>query len=466
MSDPAGNVVDIRGAAAFRAPPVNLEAEKALLGAIFIQERAYRAVQGFLEPRHFAHPAHQAVYARIAEVVAGGGVADPVTLKAWAAEALADAGGASYLAELAGSAVTVINAPFYGRVIRELWVRREIAAAAAVLADDVTAGLNIEDARGQFEEWTAGLTPPGEAGPRPLVGFVDEALRRADAAHKAGGMVGLQTGLVDLDRLLGGVQGGDLVVVGGATSMGKTSFAWTVLGNLAKNGVPSLLVSLEMAGVQLALRELAAATGVPARDIRAGRADFVELAQAAAESNSTPIWIDDGARTLAAIEASARLARRKHKVAAVAVDYLQLIDHEAENRTQAVTQISGRLKNLARDLDVPLFALSQVTRGIAGRDDKRPVLSDLRESGSIEQDADAVIFLHREAYYLERAEPRSSLKEGEEEFALRLRRHLDRLEQARGIAEVIVAKNRNGPTGVVKTRFDESRMRFENAARM
>ena len=459
-SGPSSDPID-----ALRHAPASLEAERAVLGAIFVDPRAYERVAGFLRPDHFHHEAHAAVFARVVAMMAAGETPGPITLRAWAEEGLADHGGAAYLYELASCAAAVINAVEYARLIRDLWARRRCLDAAAAWVADLHGGeLSAPEARARLEEALADLGPPPDRGARPFADFIDLVLVEADAAHKAGKPLGLQTGLVDLDRRLGGIQGGDLLVVAGATSMGKTAWVWGVLGYAAQVGVPSLLVSLEMAGVQLALRDLAAETGIEARDIRAGRVDFLQLTGVAALARAQPIWIDDEAHSLAAVEASARLAKRRHKIGLVAVDYLQLIEHRAENRTQEVTQISGRLKRLARELDVPVIAVSQISRGIAARDDKRPQLSDLRDSGSIEQDADIIVMLHREAYYLERSEPQPMLKESSEAFSGRLARHNARLDEVRNRADCIVAKHRNGPTGVVTLRFDGARMRFENLA--
>ena len=456
---------DDLSASSLRPPPSNLDAERAVLGAIFVEPRAYERVAGFLRPEHFHDLAHAAVFGRVVAMMAAGETPNPVTLKAWAEGGLADHGGPGYLNELAACAVAAINAGEYGRLIRDLWAKRRCLEAAAQWLDDLYGGeLSAPEARARLEEALADLGPPPDRGARPFAEFVDQVLADADAAHKAGHPLGLQTGLIDLDRKLGGFRGGDLLVVAGATSMGKTAWTWGVLGHAARAGVPSLLVSLEMAGVQLALRELAAESGVEARDIRAGRVDFLHLTGVAALARPQPIWIDDEAHSLAAVEASARLAKRRHKIGLVAVDYLQLIEHRAENRTQEVSQISGRLKRLARELDVPVLAVSQISRGIAGRDDKRPQLSDLRDSGSIEQDADVILMIHREAYYLERAEPQPVVKESTETFSKRLARHNARLDEVRARADCIVAKHRNGPTGVVALRFDGARMRFENLA--
>ena len=464
-------------AAVLRMPPCNYEAERALLGAILMNNRAYERVADFLLPEHFAEPVNARVFEALSSTINRGAPANPVTLKnALPADIVPDGGAGKYIAALAAGAVTIVNAGEYGRLIYDLYLRRELIAIGTDMVNeafdadlDSPATAHIE----QTEERLFALTAHEAGGAMADIGAAaDAAILMAEAAHRRGGkLVGVTTGVRDLDAKLGGLHPSDLLILAGRPSMGKTGLATTIAVNAAKYfanpdkqedaGKRVVFFSLEMSREQLATRILAHLGNLDSHAIRAGylRQDQFEGLMAAREHLvRMPLHIDDSAAsTVAAIRTRCRRLARKGGLGLIVIDYLQLIAppgrERAENRVQEVSAVTRGLKALAKDLGVPILALSQLSRAVEQREDKRPQLSDLRESGTIEQDADAVIFVFREQYYLERAEPVQKAEETSGRFHERYAAWQDRCGAALNVAEAIISKQRHGPIGTVKMHF-------------
>jgi replicative DNA helicase len=477
-----------------RIAPVNIEAEQALLGAIFRNPLAHSRVADFLEAEHFSNAAHQRIFAAIGKLLERGQVANPVTLKNLFDQdgALAEIGGAQYLTRLAESAVTIINAEDYGRRIHDLHLRRQLIGLGEDVANDAfrhdlddDAVLQIERAEARLFELAS--TGQVEGGLRPLDSALRDALGMAEAAFKRDGRtVGVATGFIDLDKKLGGLHPSDLVILAGRPSMGKTSLATNIAFNAAKAYVEGVgpdgrktaedgavigFFSLEMSAEQLATRILAEESGVSSDRIRRGdvrREDFDKFVAASQRLSAVPLYIDDTpALSIAALRTRARRLKRQQGLGVIVIDYLQLLrpsgsSRGSENRVQEISEITRGLKAIAKELDVPVLALSQLSRQVEQREDKRPQLSDLRESGSIEQDSDVVMFIFREEYYLSRTEPTRRPEEADDKFNDRHDRWRERCEQTFGLAEVIIAKQRHGPIGTVKLHFEAETTKFDN----
>ncbi len=472
--------------ASFRVAPHNIEAEQALLGAILINNDAYDRVSDFLKPEHFSEELHRRIFDIASQLIRAGKVATPVTLKTFLGDH--DLGGITipqYLARLAAEATAIINTEDYGRTVYDLAVRRDLI----LIGEDVVNG--AYDApidftpRDQIEEAERKLYAIAETG-RYGGGFqrFSDALTSAvDMAAKAferdGGLSGISTGMSDLDRMMGGLQASDLIIIAGRPGMGKTALATNIAFNIAKayefrtkpdgnletvNGGIVGFFSLEMSSDQLATRMIAEQSGVPSYKIRRGditENEFHRIAEGAREMQQIPFYIDHtGGISIAQLVARARRLKRQRGLDMLVVDYLQLLSgskSKGDNRVQELTEITTGLKALAKELAVPVVALSQLSRQVESRDDKRPQLSDLRESGSIEQDADVVVFVYREEYYLKNKQPR----EGSEEFLT----WQSEMERVHGKAEVIIGKQRHGPTGTVELAFEGEFTRFSNLAK-
>jgi len=472
----------------YRTAPHNIEAEQALLGAVLVNNEAYYRVSDFLEPSHFLEPVHQKIYEIVASLIRAGKVANPVTLKTFLPADVDIAGltVSQYLARLAAEATTVINAADYGRTIYDLALRRSLIVIGEDMVNvaydapvDFAPREQIEDAERRLYE----LAETGRSGggfqrfSQALTIAVDMA---AKAYQRDGKLSGIATGLDDLDRMMGGLQHSDLLVLAGRPGMGKTALATNIAYNIARtwrgevkpdggmetvNGGIVGFFSLEMSGEQLATRIISEQTGLPSYRIRRGEIephDFDRIAEAAREMETMPLYIDEtGGISIAQLTARARRLKRQRGLDLLVVDYLQLLQGSgrrgSENRVQEITEITTGLKALAKELNVPIIALSQLSRQVESRDDKRPQLSDLRESGSIEQDADVVLFVFREEYYLKNKEPRVGTDEH-----LKWQTEMDAVH---GKAEVIIGKQRHGPTGTVALQFTADVTRFSNLAR-
>ena len=470
----------------FRTQPHNPEAEKGLLGAIFVNNRAYETVSDFLRPEHFAFPQHGRVFEASAKLIERGQIADPVTLQRFfeADEGLADIGGASYLAELAASAVTVINAGEYGRHIYDLYLKRELIALGEDVVNKAYGGEVDETATDQIEHAEQNLydlatTGEYEGGFQPFKEAVITAIQTAETAHhREGGLAGVATGFTDLDSLLGGLHASDLVILAGRPAMGKTALATNIAYNAAYNfrhtegreGAVVGFFSLEMSAEQLASRILSEQSNISSDRMRKGELsndEFGRLAAASATLHHIPIFIDDTpALTVSALRTRARRLKRQHNLGLIVVDYLQLISATGtsrnDGRVQEVSEITRGLKTLAKELNVPVLALSQLSRAVEQREPPRPLLSDLRESGSIEQDADVVMFIFREEYYLERKKPGRRGDEDDSDFDRRMERWEEAKLKVANLADVITAKQRHGPIGDIKLLFHGAFTRFSD----
>ena len=471
---------------AFRTPPHNVEAEKALIGAIFANNRAYEAVSEYLRPEHFALGQNGRIFEACGKLIERGQIADPVTLKSLFEQdqTLAEIGGIDYLAELASSAVGVINAGEYGRLIYDLYLKRELIDLGQDVVDRAYAGDLDDDAARQIERAEQSLYDLAtsgnyEGGFQAFKSSVIEAIRLAESAHKReGAFAGVASGFTDLDKMLGGLHPSDLIILAGRPSMGKTALATNIAFNAAyshnrtegKEGGVVGFFSLEMSAEQLASRILSEQTNISSDRMRKGELsneEFNRLVVGSQALHQIPIFIDDTpALTVSALRTRARRLKRQHNLSMIVIDYLQLISpppgSRNDGRVQEVSEITRGLKTLAKELGVPVLALSQLSRAVEQRDNKRPQLSDLRESGSIEQDADVVMFIFREEYYLERDEPVQRQDEKDDSFHSKYERWQQRLEEVRNIAEVIVAKQRHGPIGTSRLQFQGAFTRFGN----
>jgi replicative DNA helicase len=471
----------------FRLAPHNVEAEQALLGAILVNNEAFYRVSDFLIPEHFYEPIHREIYEVTAKVIRAGRTATPITLKTHLPETLtADMSMPQYLARLAAEATTVLNAADYGQTIYDLAIRRNLIQIGEEMVSTAYHSEVEETANKQIEEAEKQLFDLAEKG-RYDGGFqpFNEALKQAitmagEAYSRDGTLSGTATGLSDLDRLMGGLQRSDLVILAARPAMGKTALATNIAFHVARSwkgdvtpdghrktvdGGQVGFFSLEMSAEQLATRILAEQAEISSSDIRRGNIHESQFSRLVDVSNlmaSVPLYIDDtGGISVAQLAARARRLKRQKGLDLLIVDYLQLLSGSSkkanENRVQELTEITTTLKALAKELEVPIIALSQLSRQVENREDKHPQLADLRESGSIEQDADVVLFVYREEYYLKNKEP----KEGTPE-------HLawqGEMEQVHGKAEVIIGKQRHGPTGTVQLSFEAQFTRFGNLAR-
>ncbi|MEK9671008.1 MAG: replicative DNA helicase [Rhodospirillaceae bacterium] len=475
--------------AAFRSLPHNLDAEKALLGAILVNNRALEQVAEFLRPEHFAAEQHGKVYAAAERLVEHGQIADPVTLKRFFENenSLSEIGGPAYLADLAASAVTIINAREYGRIVYDLYLKRELINLGEDVVNGAYGGEVDETATDQIERaeqalYDLAVSGNYEGGFKDFRASVVAAIQMAEAAHKRdGGLAGVASDFIDLDSLLGGLHKSDLIILAGRPSMGKTALATNIAFNAAHDysrsgGTEGAVVgffSLEMSAEQLASRILSEQSELSSDKIRKGQLqneEFVKLVNASNTLHDIPLYIDDTpALTVSALRTRARRLKRRYNLGLIVIDYLQLVagssQSRSDGRVQEVSEITRGLKTLAKELDVPVIALSQLSRQVEQREPPRPQLADLRESGSIEQDADVVMFIYREEYYMERKKPSRRADEDEGKLTERIDRWENALEDVRNVAEVIVAKQRHGPIGNVPMHFNGMFTRFGNLAK-
>ena len=472
----------------YRQAPHNLEAEQALLGAILVNNEALDRVSGFLSPDHFFDPLHGRIYETLATLIHAGKTATPITVKTFFENAEpidANMTVPQYLGRLAANATTIINAAEYGRTVYDLATRRALIIIGEDMVNTAYESAVDHAPKAQIEEAESRLYSLAEQnkygqGFETFRSALTNAIEMANSAfQRSGHLSGAATGLTDLDNKLGGLQRSDLIILAGRPSMGKTALATNIAYNVAKayrgerradgsmettdGGIVGFF-SLEMSSEQLATRILSEQAEIGSEKIRRGmieEAEFRKLSEVAAEMSRIPLFIDQtGGLTVAQLAASARKLKRQHGLDMLVVDYLQLLSgskSRSDNRVQEITEITTGLKALAKELNVPIIALSQLSRQVENREDKRPQLSDLRESGSIEQDADVVMFVFREEYYIERTKP----AEGTPEFA----DWMTKMSQASGKAEVIIGKQRHGPVGTVELSFEGQFTRFGNLAR-
>ena len=476
-------------------PPHNLAAEAAVIGAILFDNNVHQRIADVVASPDFYAPAHQEIYAVAERMIQDGRVADGVTLREHFErdDTLSQIGGAVYLAELLESAAFGPEVVDYAKMIRDLAVRRELVQIGAGISTRALAPEQGQEGGEQVQLAERELFALAERGTTSK-GFwsfneaAEQSLHMAEAAFKRDGKIaGIATHLDDLDDKLGGLHRSDLVILAGRPSMGKTSLATNIAFNAAKackremdaagnkktvDGAQVAFFSLEMSAEQLATRIIAERTGISSHQFRQGdfdKGDFEKIREAVTELQNLPLYIDDtGGISISQLAARARRLQRMQGLDLIIIDYLQLITAGSggkgnENRVQELTQITMSLKALAKDLNVPIIALSQLSRQVEQREDKRPQLSDLRESGSIEQDADVVLFVFREEYYLERMEPDTG--GGNVQAQEKWNEWHEKMQRLHGTAEVIIGKQRHGPIGKVLLAFDARVTRFGNLRR-
>ena len=464
--------------------PHSIEAEQQLLGAILTNNDLFDRVASIVRADHFYDPVHARIFETASARIAKNSLASPVTLKAFMEDdsGLAELGGPAYLVRLAGAAISSFAVRDYAEMIYDLAIRRElitvgndIAAKAARVDVDSEPKEQIVDA----EQKLYALAEQGqtEQGFQSFLTAVTNAVKVANAAYqREGGLAGVSTGLIDMDKKLGGLHRSDLLILAGRPSMGKTSLATNVAFNIARAYKKGIIASgeegaidggvvgffsLEMSAEQLATRILSEVAEIPSNQIRRGNfteSEFRRIVDAAKELEAAPLFIDDTpALPISQLAARARRLKRTHGLDALFIDYLQLVrgTGRSENRVNEISEITMGLKAIAKELDIPVIALSQLSRQVENREDKRPQLSDLRESGSIEQDADVVMFVFREEYYKEREKP------GDHELD-KMGIWQEEMERLHGKAEVVIGKQRHGPIGTVELSFEGQFTRFGN----
>lgn len=467
-----------------RKPPSSVEAEQALLSAIITNNKALERVSEFLLPNHFIEASHQRIYEGCVRLIEKGHVADTITLRNYLElnGDLESIGGVDYLSELAGTSVSIINASDYGKLVYDCSVKRDLIEIGTGIVNEAFGGStdSEKNATNQiqlaeqklYDLATEGYTEGG------LQGFEDtlrSSLSTIEEAYKNDGTIsGISTGLDALDTKIGGLHPSDLIVLAARPGMGKTALALNIAFNVAnevfnKRGPTSLqgpvaFFSLEMSADQLASRALSFSAEVGFSKIRNGNIkedEFNRIAEHSRAIGSMPLFIDDTPDiTVSGIRTRARrLKRLSGGLSLIVIDYIQLLNspggRKVENRVQEVSEITRGLKILAKELEVPVISLSQLSRSVESRDDKTPQLSDLRESGSIEQDADMVLFIYREAYYLENKTQKDVNSEEYNEWKAKLERVKNR-------ADVIIAKQRHGPTGKIEVAFIGEYLKFGN----
>ena len=473
-----------------RLPPTNLAAEQALLGALLANNKAFERVGEFLVSDHFADAIHGRIYAAIARRVEAGQLADAVTLKAEFEHSgvLEEVGGTSYLAQLLGAMVGIINAGEYGRAIHDAWLRRQLIDIGENVVNNAFGAVSELGGSDQVEVAEQALfdLTASRANDSGFVSFesaLTEAIRHAEAAfHRAGGVAGLSTGLRDLDKRTGGLQASDLLILAGRPGMGKSALATKIafgaaraLAEEARGRDPSALAkqsvamfSLEMGAEQLAMRLLSEEARISVDRIRRGdigQKEFDRFVQVSREIGGLPLHIDDTpAITLSAMRTRCRRLKRTKGLALIIVDYLQLmrpaLGTKPESRVLEISQITQGLKAIAKELKVPVLALSQLSRAVESREDKRPLLSDLRESGSIEQDADVVMFIYRDEYYLQQRAPKQTGFDNDDKFHTATEKWQRDMELVHNRAELLIEKNRHGATGKIDLFFEGEFTRF------
>ncbi len=466
--------------------PRNIEAEAAFLGAILIDNRIIEDVSIKLQPDHFFEPLHGRVYEQILRLIDRNMLVTPVTLKPFfeADEAMKELGGPGYLIKLTADGAGLIGARDFAQQIYDLALLRELVTVGRTLVDNALDTSESVDPKGQIEAAESALykVAEGEGEIGSMKSFLQastEAIKNVEKALQSGGhLSGVTTGLDSINAKCGGLHNSDLVILAGRPGMGKTSLATNIAFNAARRwireredgieeskgaGAKVAFFSLEMSADQLATRILAEQSGISSELLRMGkisREDFRELSRASRELQELPLYIDDTpALTIAALRTRARRLQRRHGIGLIVVDYLQLLQGSSranDNRVNEISEISRGLKTLAKELGLPVIALSQLSRAVEQREDKRPMLSDLRESGSIEQDADMVWFVFREDYYELMKKP----DEGTPAFDA----WNEKMERIHGVAELIVSKQRHGSTGRVRMKFEAKITRFSDLA--
>ena len=466
--------------------PASLDAEQAILGAMLFDNEIFYRAAAFLKTEHFFDPVHAMIFDACGELINSGRLASPVTLDTYLSKSqgYVDAGGKRYLEQIAENVPSTTGSVDYAKIVFDLSVCRGLMSIGSEMVDRARTQDIVDHPSQQLEDAEQSLYKLAETGKygggfKTFRTAITEAIELANAAVKRdGGLAGIASGLRDLDNMMGGLHPSDLVILAGRPSMGKSSLAVNIGVNVAlahktekqqdgshktvEGGVVGLF-SLEMSAEQIATRIISDFARVASEKIRRGdvdQAEFDSIYHAARELEKLPLHIDDtGGLSIAQVAARARRLKRQYGLDLLIIDYIQLLSGNSrrnDNRVQEITEISMGLKALAKELNVPIIGLAQLSRQVEQREDKRPQLSDLRESGSIEQDADAVLFVFREKYYLSRSEPR----DGTDEHA----KWMARLDEVGDTAEVIIGKQRHGPIGKVELHFEEKFTKFSNLA--
>jgi len=469
---------------AYRHVPYDIEVEQALLGAILVDNRAMERASALVKPEHFYDPLHGRIFETMSQMIERGGmVVTPLTLHSTmkADPGVLEVGGQAYFEGLRAAAPSIPNVRDFANILSDHYVRRSLIRIGEDIVNSAYDAPTEKTSKDQIAEAEKALYAVAETN-KYGEGALDfhEALRRTvegaeRAAARGGRISGVTSGFTDIDNLLGGLQPSDLLILAGRPGMGKTALGTNMAFHAAKqymrdieasaefpSGAPVLFFSLEMAAQQLSGRILSEQTELEVWKIRNGRfteSEWEKFILTMQELSSLPLYIDDsGGISIAQIAARARRMKREKNIGLIIIDYLQLVEpaRRHENRVQEITEVTKGLKTLAKELNVPVLALSQLSRGVDARDDKRPVLSDLRESGSIEQDADVVMFVYREEYYLKSREPDA----GTPDHA----KWMEKLERATNRAEVLVEKHRHGATRSIDLMFEGQFTRFSNLA--
>ncbi|AGA64310.1 Replicative DNA helicase [Liberibacter crescens BT-1] len=471
----------------YREAPNNVEAEQALLGAVLVNNDAFYRVSDFLKPLHFFERLHQNIFEIASKLIHMGKIANPVTIKTFLSseEKVGDLTVSQYLARLASEAVSIINAEDYGKTIYDLALRRSLIGIGEEMVNTAYNSSLELSSKEQIENTERQLFDLAENGRydggfQSFTNAITIAVNMASQAFERDSKLsGISTGLHSLDNLIGGLQNSDLIIIAGRPGMGKTSLATNIAYNIAdsyesevqpdgsyqtKNGGIVGFYSLEMSSEQLATRIISEQSELHSSKIRRGeitKADYDKLIACSETIQKLPLYIDQtGGISIAQLSTRARRLKRQRGLDVLVIDYIQLMTaskRSGDSRVLEITEITTGLKSLAKELNVPIIALSQLSRQVENRDDKRPQLSDLRESGSIEQDADVVLFVFREEYYLKNREPKK-------DDVIAHAKWTEDLEKVKGMANIIIAKQRHGPTGTVNLAFQAEFTRFSELA--
>lgn len=421
----------------------SIDAEQAVLGAVLNNQRALDDVMDVIQAENFSRQEHRLIYQTILDIDGDNNAVDVVTVSdRMEANGLSlKAGGLEYLATLANNTPSSYNAATYARLVHEAAIEREMRAALTRGFDRLNEPGTTREKLDAIQADILGVMEgKHQNGPVPIATALSSAVTLIEKNSEVDGLIGLSSGFVDLDKLTNGLQAGDMVVIAGRPSMGKTSLAMNIAEHNGLAGKQVLVFSLEMPTVQLTLRHMASIGRMPLTVVRSGKLEdehWDTVTTTVQKLSRTHIHLDDDAQTILDMHARARRLKRQNGLDLIVIDYLQLVRSSGENRTQEITKISGGVKRLAKELDVPVLVLSQLNRGLENRVNKRPTMADLRESGAIEQDADVIIFIYRDEVY-------------------------DSESPAKGTAEIIIGKQRNGPTGVVRLVFENDYCRFQN----
>ena len=456
--------------------PSNIEAEQAVIASILVSNDIYDEISPILNPQKFFDPIHVKLYETIEKLISKGLLANPITLKNHFEnnEGLKELGGQEYLIKITKFSTSVKQAIDYANIVQEMHVRRELIKISQSVLDEASTNADVSTSGVEIiqnaEKSLFDLAERGHFN-QSFIKFesaLKQTIEMAKSAYQNDeGIVGVPTGLTDLDARLGGMHKQDLIIIAGRPSMGKTALATNIAFHAAKNiekkGTKSTVAffSLEMSSEQLSTRILSEQSKIRSNDIRRGKVSEKEFEQFIETSKNIfelPLYIDETpAVTIATISNRSRRIKRLFGLELIVIDYIQLMKSSRKmefNRVQEISEITQGLKALAKELNVPVLALSQLSRQVEHRDDKKPQLADLRESGSIEQDADVVMFIFREAYYLERKEPTlGSIEHAEWQ---------QKMNEISSLAEILISKQRHGPTGNVKVEFEAMYTRFKN----